>query len=97
MPKLVEDDNLTYDDCIEEWVTGISEINEIAPGVLRITYYSQRGEAFIGEEVTRRVVHHQIWHITQWTAAMLAAQDAWKRMQGTREWKHRNVTALAFN
>lgn len=56
-------------DAPEVFITGISKIEQIGPGTIRITFYNQRDNC-------RRVVLHQVWDLKRWLEEFTAVEDA---------------------
>jgi hypothetical protein len=75
---------------VEDWrqppetaVSGVSTIDEIAPGMIRVRYF---GNHFNDDgKLGRVVVDDQIWSEQEWLCAMQAALVAWSSMQPARQ------------
>jgi hypothetical protein len=80
--KLVQE-TMDFGNVAEAFVSGIASITEIAPGILRVGFYSTRERE--NESGTDNViVDYQIWSAQQWATAMTAATKAWKEMRVMR-------------
>ena len=79
--KLVQD-AIHYDTIAETFVSGIASITEIAPGILRVGFYSSREND--DGRCENVIVDYQIWSAQQWATAMTAATKAWKEMRVMR-------------
>ncbi len=82
--KLVEGETLDFGNIAETFVSGIAGITEIAPGILKITYYSARERDDESGRIENVVVDFQIWSVQQWLDAITAATKAWKEMRALR-------------
>jgi hypothetical protein len=79
--KLIQD-TVDLENTSEQFVSGIAAVTELAPGVLRVTYYSMRENDAGHRE--NFVTGHQIWAASQWLDAINAASKAWKEMRAMR-------------
>ncbi len=68
----------------EAFVSGIASITEIAPGVLRVAFYSTRERDDESGRCENVIVDYQIWSVQQWLDANVAATKAWKDMRAMR-------------
>ncbi len=66
----------------ESFASGIATITELAPNVLRVSYYAMREDDSGRHE--NHIVGHQIWAASQWLDAINAATKAWKEMRAIR-------------
>lgn len=67
--------NLEFAECVdlgdapEIFITGISKIEQIGPGTIRFTFYSERDNC-------RRVVLHSVWDLKRWEQDSSSIEDA---------------------
>ena len=66
---MVYEDAVDLGNAPEIFITGIAKIEQIGPGTLRVSLYSQRGNEKI-------VVVHEIWDSKVWDDAVNIAEDA---------------------
>lgn len=62
-------ESIDIGDAPEIFISGISKIEQIGPGTVRITFYSERDSC-------RRVVLHQVWDIKRWLGEFSVIEDA---------------------
>jgi hypothetical protein len=74
------------DDVVDTYITGIAAVEEIAPGVVRVSYFTERRhcdwEEGDARGLRRKVVDHQIWSLPQLAGNLLAMQQVLKEMNG---------------
>jgi hypothetical protein len=83
--QLTKADDL--DDLIDIFVSGIAAIDEIAPGVVRVSYFKERRLCDWDEDdngLKRKVVDHHIWSLPQLLGNLLVLQKALKEMSVPR-------------
>jgi hypothetical protein len=84
--QLTQADDL--DDLYDIFVTGIAAIEEIAPGIVRVSYFKERRLLDWDEDdargLKRKVVDHHIWSLPQLADNLLTMQKALKEMRATR-------------
>jgi hypothetical protein len=64
-------------------VTGVAGIDEIGPGVVRVSYFMEFEESHDGDR-ERKIVDYQIWSLPQLMDNLLVMQKALKEMRAMR-------------
>jgi hypothetical protein len=82
------DDASTY----AAFITGVSGIEEIAPDVVRLSFYVEQEDSHGGQK-EKKVVDHQLWSIVQLYEALATIQSVMSLMAATAR-KETPVTYL---
>jgi len=68
---------LAFGGAPEIFVSGISDISEVAPGVVRVSFYTAREDGPL-------LVCHQIWPASVWADSLNVSTKVWKEMKALR-------------
>src|SRR6266446_851968 len=81
--RLIQADD--YNDVVDIFISGAAAVDEIAPGVVRVTYFVEKVE-IDGDARSRRrkIVDSQIWSVPQLADTLLVMQKALKEMRAMR-------------
>lgn len=58
-----------YGEAKETFISGVAQIEQIAPGTVRVSFYSAR--ATTEGTIENRIVHHQVWDLREWLANVI--------------------------
>jgi hypothetical protein len=72
-----------FNDVTDAFVTGVAGIDEIGPGVVRVSYFMEFEESHDGDR-ERKIVDYQIWSLPQLMDNLLVMQKALKEIRATR-------------
>jgi hypothetical protein len=72
-----------FNDVTDAFVTGVAGIDEIGPGVVRVSYFMEFEERHDGDR-ERKIVDYQIWSLPQLMDNLLVMQKALKEIRATR-------------
>ena len=68
----------------DTFVTGAAGITEIAPSVVRVTYFMEYEESHDAGDRERKIVDCQIWSLAQLADNLLVMQKVLKEMRAMR-------------
>lgn len=83
---------MDYGNAADIFCNGVARIDEVAPGVVRLAFYSTRKECH-EEEPQNVIVGYQLWTAPQLLDTLNALTKAWKDMKQIRG--QPNVVQLA--
>lgn len=62
-----------YGDAVETHVSGIASINKISEHMIRVTFFTEKGE---GENFEKRTTVHLVWDMARWINSHAETQQA---------------------
>jgi hypothetical protein len=72
-----------FNDVTDAFVSGVANIEEIAPGVVRVSYFIDKEDTYEGDR-ERKIVDSQIWSLPQLVDNLLVMQKVLKEMRAMR-------------
>lgn len=75
---------MDLNDVTEAFVSGVAGIDEIAPGVVRVSYFMEFEDSHDGDR-QRKIVDHQLWSVPQLLDALQVIQRVVREMRTPRE------------
>src|SRR5258708_15575420 len=69
-----------FKDVIDAFVNGVANMEEIAPGVVRVSYFIEKEDTYEGDR-ERKIVNSQIWSLPQLMDNLLVMQKVLKEMR----------------
>ncbi len=72
-----------FKDVIDAFVNGVANMEEIAPGVVRVSYFIEKEDTYEGDR-ERKIVNSQIWWLPQLMDNLLVMQKVLKEMRAMR-------------